>query len=130
MVASEERLRILQMLEEGKISADEAAKLLAAVNEPRREVGQVPLRSADAPGGRGRQFKVRVTDMRTGRTKVAVNMPLGVISGLARFGARFVPHTDDFDVDEVLAAVKAGETGQIVDVMDEEDGEHVEVYIE
>ena len=31
---------------------------------------------------------------------------------------------------EISAAINEGLTGKIVDVMDEEDGEHIEIYIE
>jgi hypothetical protein len=33
-------------------------------------------------------------------------------------------------MNQIIAAVKSGGTGKIVDVEDEMDGEHVEVYIE
>ena len=36
---TEERMRILKMLEEGKINADEAAKLLSAVETGTKAVG-------------------------------------------------------------------------------------------
>ena len=36
MTSVEERMKILKMIEEGKISADEGAKLLAALSESRR----------------------------------------------------------------------------------------------
>jgi hypothetical protein len=31
---------------------------------------------------------------------------------------------------EIMEALRSGVTGKIVDVMDEEDGEHVEIYVE
>ncbi len=131
MVASEERLRILQMLEAGRITVDEAAKLLAAVREAPREASRGPARPFTA-GGRvgGRWLRVRVTDLETGRAKVSVNMPVGIVSALARLAGRFVPQSDQFDVQHVLEAIQSGEVGQIVDVVDEEDGEHVEVFVE
>ncbi len=33
-------------------------------------------------------------------------------------------------MDELMRMIESGEIGQIVDVTDEEDGEHVEVYLE
>jgi hypothetical protein len=43
---------------------------------------------------------------------------------------RFVPEVDGLDPNDLMEWVRSGEVGQIVDVYDEEDGEHVEVFIE
>jgi hypothetical protein len=34
------------------------------------------------------------------------------------------------DLDQVIAEIKSGASGKIIDVIDEEDGEHVEIFIE
>ena len=131
MAGSEERLRILQMLEAGRLSVDEAAKLLAAIRETPREAASGATRPWAAAGRSGsRWFRVRVTDLTTNRTKVSVNMPVAVVSALARLGSRFVPQSDEFNMQRVVEAIRNGEVGQIVDIVDEEDGEHVEVFIE
>jgi len=33
-------------------------------------------------------------------------------------------------MNNVMQAIRSGMTGKIIDVMDEEDGEHVEIYVE
>ena len=47
-----------------------------------------------------------------------------------KMGARFAPEVDGINFDQVMAAVKSGSQGKIVDVVDEEDGERVEIYVE
>ena len=47
MTSIEERMKILKMIEEGKISAEEGAKLLAALREARRGPGSIPLHGLD-----------------------------------------------------------------------------------
>jgi len=37
---------------------------------------------------------------------------------------------DGVDMSSVMDAMRAGVTGKIIDVVDDEDGEHVEIYIE
>jgi hypothetical protein len=37
---------------------------------------------------------------------------------------------EDLDVEEIFQAIQAGEMGQIVDVEDEEAGDHVQVFVE
>jgi len=72
MVTSEERLKILKMIDEGKISADEGAKLLAALGESRKTARKPPV--STRLGG-ARWLRVRVTDMVTGKAKATVNLP-------------------------------------------------------
>ena len=45
-------------------------------------------------------------------------------------GARFIPEFEGLDLEELGDALRQGLTGKIVDVVDEEDRQHVEVYIE
>ncbi|NLG48818.1 MAG: hypothetical protein GX552_01750, partial [Chloroflexi bacterium] len=77
-----------------------------------------------------RWFRVRVTDMHTGKTKVNVNIPISLVNVGMRMGARFAPEVEGMNLDQVIQAVKQGAQGKIIDVEDEEDGEHVEIYVE
>ena len=126
MVTSEERMRILRMIQEGKITAEEGAKLLAALRESRKEPRE-PL-----PPGRFSKnwLRVRVTDMKTNKTKVSVNLPMGLVDAGMRIGAQYAPQLSGIDLSQVMEEVRAGAQGKIIDVIDEEDGEHVEIFIE
>jgi hypothetical protein len=75
-------------------------------------------------------MRVRVTDLNTGRAKVNVNLPMGLVSVGMKVGARFAPEIEDIDLDEIFQAIKDGAQGQIVEVEDEEDNERVQIYIE
>jgi hypothetical protein len=119
---SEERIQILKMLEEGKITAKEAAELLAAVEKPQAESSPEALR--------GRWMRVLVTDLSTGKKKINVTVPLAMVDVAVRMGARFAPKSTSFDPQEVLDAVRVGDKGKILDVEDEEDGERVEIFID
>src|SRR4030042_2040418 len=126
MATTEERMRILKMIQEGKISAEEGAKLLSALRESRKEV-PLPPTPPRFPPGKG-MLRVRVTDMATGRTKVNVNLPLGLVDAGLNIATQFAP---DVNFSMIAEAVKSGQLeGKIVDVMDEEDGEHIEVFID
>ncbi len=124
MSLTEERMQILKMLEQGQINADEAAKLLAALESGRKET-QHPT-SASAP----RWFRVRVTDLRSGKAKVNVNIPMSLVNVGLKMGAKFAPDMEGVDVEEIKQAIQSGVQGKIVDVEDEEDQEHVEIFIE
>jgi hypothetical protein len=124
MATAEERLKILKMIDEGKISAEEGAKLLAALSESRKPKNKPAIRGA---AGNARWLRVRVTDNFTGKTKATVNLPLRLVGAGLNIASQYAP---DVAFDELIEAINSGIEGKIIDVMDEEDGEHVEIYIE
>ena len=124
MSLKEERMQVLKMIESGVISADEGAKLLAALEEGASKGEQPPT------GGQARWMRVRVTDLKTGRAKVNVNLPMGLVHFGFKMGARFAPEMEDIDLDEILKAIQEGAQGKIVEVEDEEDNERVQIYVE
>lgn len=123
MTTSEERLRILQMIQEGKISAEEGAKLLQALGSSKPPPPPPPVTDP-------RLLHVRITDMHTGRTKANINIPMSLVNVGVKLGARFTPANADIDYDEIMDAIRSGASGMIVDVEDVESGEHVEVWVE
>ncbi len=128
MANSEERMKILKLIEEGKISADEGSKLLSALSETRRVI-PTPPRPPGAGGG-ARWLRIRVTDTRTGRSKASVQIPLALVDAGMKIGAHFAPEVQGVDMSNVMEALRMGVTGKIIDVVDEEDGEHVEIFVE
>ncbi len=126
MTTVEERMQILKMIEEGKISAEDGAKLLAALAAG----SKADATRREAAGGSAKQFRVRVTDLTSGRNKVNINIPMSLVNVGLKMGARFAPDIEGINFDEIVAAIKSGSQGKIVDVVDEEDGERVEIYVE
>jgi len=124
MATNEERLKILKMIDEGKITAEEGAKLLSALSESRKT--QVRKSTPRVPGS-PRWLRIRVTDMVTGRAKATVNLPLGLVDAGLNIASQYAP---DIAFDQLVDAINEGAEGKIIDVMDEEDGEHVEIFIE
>ena len=126
MASSEERMKILKMIEDGKLSAEEGTKLLSALSEKRV---LAPPRGLGMPGG-PRWLRIRVTDVRTGRSKASVQIPLALVDAGMKIGAHFAPEVEGVDMSNVMEALRSGMTGKIIDVTDDEDGEHVEIYVE
>jgi len=124
MASNEERLKILKMIDEGKITAEEGAKLLSALSESRKGARKASIRTSV---GGARWLKVRVTDMVSGKAKATVNLPLGLVDAGLNIASKYAP---DVAFDELVEAINAGAEGKIIDVYDEEDGEHVEIFIE
>ena len=126
MATSEERMQILKMIEDGKISAGDGAELLRALERDSGSGPREPLKGASTP----RWFRVRVTDTRTGKSKVNVNIPMGLVNVGMKMGARFAPEMEGVDFDELTQAIQGGASGKVMDVIDEEEGERVEIFVE
>lgn len=133
MVKSEERLKVLKMVQEGKITVEQATSLLEALDETPAagaKAGAAPAVPAAGTGQPARWLRVRVTDTESGRPRVNIRLPISVVSAGIKMGMRFSPQVEGLDMEELAKWITSGEVGQIVDVVDEEDGEHVEVFIE
>lgn len=134
-------MRILEMLEQGKITAGEAAELLRAVDgggERQQERPDRPGREERGlRGDRPRWFRVRVTDTKTGHAKANVSIPYGMVN----FGLRFAPGELLFGrkmpggkgphgMDEMIDALRQGRRGTIYDVTDANEGQRIEIIVE
>ncbi len=126
MASTEERMQILKMIEEGKITATEGAELLRALDQESQNPRNEPLKGASSP----RWFRVRVTDMRSGRNKVNVNIPMGLVNVGIKMGARFAPDMEGGEYEQIMTAIKSGQQGKVMDVTDDESGERVEIFVE
>ena len=119
-----EKMKILQMLQDGKIKAEEAAALLEAIEEG----------SAEAPASApGKLLKVKVSEKDSGAVKVNIGVPLG----FARFLKDLIPSSErariesqGVDLDAVFANLDSGVKGKLVDVEDVRDGHLIEIWIE
>jgi len=121
---SEERMRILEMVEEGKINTKEAMELLDALEgnpeiKPKKEV---------------KWLKVRVKTM-DDKPKANINIPISLVDVGLKIAKKFDPKLkesglDQIDIKEIVEAVKNGAEGKIVDVEDEENHTRVKVYVE
>jgi hypothetical protein len=121
MATKEERLKILKLVEDGKITAEEGTRLLAAMSKGERKRST----TQDA-----RWLRVRVTDLSSGKPAVNLTLPMGLVNVGLRVGAKFVPDVDGMDLEQVADALRQGLTGKVIDVTDEEEGQRVEIYVE
>lgn len=126
---SEDRLQILKMIEEDKISAEEGSRLLESLGKnsaPKSEPESTPVKVFNNV----RTFRVKVTNLETGNAKVQVALPMSLVNWGLRMGERFSPEVAGLDLDELSEILKSSTEGKIVDVIDDEGGEHVEIYID
>ena len=137
---NEEKLSILRMVKEGKITPEEGVELLEALKElPEEE-------RAIAKKGKPRFLRILVREEDEKKTKVNVSVPLSLVKWGLKFGPqmgksggmKFGPvnlgssglseEANREILDEITSAIDSGEVGKIVEV-DEKDS-HVEIYFE
>jgi hypothetical protein len=125
MATSKEHLEILKMVQNGRMTAEEGARLLEAMEpSPRAERPSQSERPANKPY----QIRIRVTDLQTGREYVDIRMPWNLIDVGANMGARLA--REEIKLEELAAAVQAGAEGRVMDIVDEERQERTEVFVE
>ena len=130
-MSHEERLKILELLEQGKITAEEAKKLLDASGS---DTPPSPPDSPDAIASSGssgkkekRILKILVYEGDPDKPKVRVNIPLQ----LAKLAMKFVPKDkgkinvngqeislDEINIDEIIKIASEVDDGKLIEVLD------------
>ena len=148
---SEERRRILNMLAEGKVTVDDAERLLRAVGEAAGDV-EAPHAAAPTRGGKPKPKYLRVevdapgNGDGQGRKRVNVRVPLALVrAGMklkgimpdharAKANAALAEHGVHFKLDDIgsgnLEEMIEALQELTVDVEGDEGGEKVRIYCE
>ena len=134
-MSTETRSRILRMVAEGKLSAEEAAGLLEAAEpdpapQSRSQLPSAPVPPAPANSVSRRSLIIHVTE--DGEQKVHVRIPFG----LAKAAGRFIPrqaqkHLEEYDIDLQELVGELGDSlgaGPLIQVRDE--GNEVLITVE
>jgi hypothetical protein len=121
----DERIRVLKLVQSGQISAEEGARLLEALKSGAESAveGETPV-----AGREPRLLRVRISDLETGSQKLEFKIPWNLVSVGLDMGARFA--REEVRAEEFIKAVRSGQLGKIMEVVDEEDGERVEIFAE
>lgn len=126
----DERLQILQLVESGVVTAEEAATLLETLDRADRSPpGSVrDARSGEGDGRRGGGvIRIRITEAGSPKPTVNIALPLKLIdAGLSiaeQFAPQYLPKASD-----LREAVLSGMRGSILDIQDED--HHVEILVE
>src|SRR2546426_6834633 len=123
VTSTDERNRILEMIELGQITAAQAAQLLdTLVPESEQSEGHM----------QNRTVRIWMTDMTTNRKKlnVTATMPIYLISTSLRLLTRLVSQLNDGTIQNVIRALEKGTTGRLLDLQDLEEGKRLEIYVE
>ena len=132
----DETLRILSMIENGKISAEQGAELQRALGKKGETAGGAPVgASAEAAPGARRPTIVGIYVTGGGQQKeVKVKIPMGLVDMLDKFlpkglQAKMQAGGHEFDMSELLRNIKGFAAGEILCV-DTDDGKQVRICCE
>jgi hypothetical protein len=119
--------RVLQLVAEGRLTAEEAAPLLDALEakgpDGRTQPAAVFTAEAGSPDAPASAVRIEVSD--NGRKVINLRVPLA----LGRSAINGVPGLSEATAERIKDAIQAGIKGPILDV-DDEDGSGVRVVIE
>ncbi|HEY6285903.1 MAG TPA: hypothetical protein VIX20_09595 [Ktedonobacteraceae bacterium] len=121
--STDERNRILNMIESGQITAAQAAQLLdTMLPEYEQSEGQIANRTV----------RIWMTDMSTNRRKMnmTATIPVYLVSMSLRLLARLVSQLNDSTIQHVIRAIERGTTGRLLDLQDLEEGKRLEIFVE
>ena len=129
---TDDKLRILQMLENGTINASEAADLLNTLDTVAEDNSTTPT---EKQNDRAKWMKIEITDINSGKKRVNLRIPLAILKIAGKSGRIFTKYLDNdtqtlLDEDAISDFINEGQKGVIVDVIDEEDGEKVLITLE
>ncbi|MGV8049129.1 MAG: hypothetical protein AB2L21_02060 [Anaerolineaceae bacterium] len=133
MTTNDERIKILTMLQEGKIDSNKAVQLLQALDncsDPASSTQAGTFHSGSETSHKPRYLHIKVTRTVDNKSITDIRLPISVANAGIRIGAKFSPEKYGLDKDVLLEMMKSSDTQLIVDVNDEEDGEHVQIFLE
>lgn len=124
MATNDEKLLILKMIEDGKVSSAEGLELLSALDQN--------MNKPQALSSNQKWIKIRVSE--SNKSKVNVNIPIALVDVGLKIASKMSPeHASDFkniDFNEIAELVKSGAEGKLVDIYDESEDTTVEIFVE
>jgi DUF4097 and DUF4098 domain-containing protein YvlB len=121
--STDERNRILNMIESSQITAAQGAELLDTLIPEYEQFGSQK---------ENRTVRIWMTDTSTNRRKMnmTATMPVYLVSMSLRMLARVISQLNDSTIQNVLRALERGTTGRLLDVQDLEEGKRLEIFVE
>lgn len=117
--------QVLRLVADGRLTAEEAAPILDALERRGEAPGPAPASAAEPPPERGQPRFARIEVTESGRKAVDLRIPLSI----GRRALSFIPGLSSGQAAELEEAVSGGVRGPIVDIADE-DGGGVRIVLE
>ena len=128
--------KILRLVAEGVLTAEEADEILSATAEKPRSAPEftgfklpeppVPPAPPRAPEPQGTPRHVRIEVTEGGKRVVNLKVPMSVVG----WASSLLPGLSDEQTDRIRSAMASGQYGPIVDITDDDDGSRVLIVSE
>lgn len=106
--AVDRRVDILEQVEEGRITAEEASRLLEGVGEG-SWARLAPEPAGEAPARR--HVRIRVSDLASGAMKVDLRLPVGLVNTVLYMGGRLSADLEGYDPLALQQLITQGDAG-------------------
>lgn len=131
MSIQEEKLAVLKMIEDGKITAQEGLELMEAL---KHSTSAPSFTKESTTPSSMKMLRIRVREGQD-KTKVNVNIPLPLVKvglDIAK-NVKIGEHQDllsKIDMDEIVALIENGAQGKLIEIEDVESDTMVEVFVD
>jgi SHOCT-like protein len=121
----EERMKILELLSKGVVSADEAEKLLAALGHNEPDAGQeIVVAKKKAPF---KMLKVLVDSNDGDKVRIQIPVEFSKLLKTSKFKSNI--GDADIDIDAILEMISQGVDGELVNI-ESGDGDIIKIVVE
>jgi hypothetical protein len=133
---SDERLEILRLVENQTVTAEEANRLLEALDRSdETSRGQqvtapfafVPPTPPEPPVAQGGSVRIRITDLESNKAKINLVLPYRLVDSGIKLAKRLAPE-HLLDGREIRKSIEEGYWGPLLDITD--DNQRVEIIVE
>lgn len=132
---SEERLEILRLVENQTITAEEAGRLLEALDRSDRSTQAIQVTAPfhpvppppEPPLVHGGSVRIRITDLTSGKAKINLVLPARLVDSGVKLAKRLAPE-HMLDSREIRRSIEDGYWGPLLDITD--DDKRVEIIVE
>ena len=136
----EEVMKVLEMLQQGLVTAEQAAQLIEAMETPVKEESVMDSGTDSPVAGQKKKHRLRIVVTSPKGDNVNIKIPTRLVTAGVKIGKYFSKGKDgsdnamkDLDWEELSTAVKQmiedNEEGEIMDIVSEK-GENVKIWLE
>lgn len=133
---SDERLEILRLVENQTVTAEEANRLLEALDrsdeshrgqQATAPFGFAPPLPPEPPVAQGGSVRIRITDLESGKARINLVLPYRLVDSGIKLAKRLAPE-HLLDGREIRKSIEEGYWGPLLDITD--DNQRVEIIVE
>jgi len=109
---------------------DDSEKQAKIAPDSALEIEEISLPEEKKATGEPRWLRIQVSALDSGKRKVSVNVPYGMLKWGLGMAQLFAPSEIGENLDQIGAMMSQAESGLLVDVLDEDSNDHVRIFFE